>query len=166
MQKRPGDRGDRRERLGLGDLGTNGMGIPVGKASLYTACAASIRRPVCPHDRCRDQQQRIVDDPQLSAFRNPARRRHYDSLLDDFMEAASAVFPNVMIQLEDFGNKSLPAGAYRDRYCMFDDDIQGPRRYAGRLYPAQDDSSKITGRGLSFWAQRGGAGIGSLVARQ
>ena len=158
--------------LGLGDLGTNGMGIPVGKLSLYTACAGIDPAACLPvMIDVGTNNSELWSDPQYVGLPEPRLDGDdYDSLLDEFMEAASAVFPNVMIQLEDFGNKNAfrLLARYRDRYCMFDDDIQGTAGVTlGGLYSAlRMIQGKITGQRIVFLgAGEAALGIGSLVAK-
>lgn len=157
--------------LGLGDLGANGMGIPIGKLSLYTACAGIDPSKTLPImlDLGTENKDLLNNPNYLGVKHNRVRGNEYNEFIDEFMDAVSYIFPDSMIQFEDFANRNASRllKKYQNNYRMMNDDIQGTASMcvAGIL-----GSQKITGRNLSeekllfYGAGAAGIGIGDLYA--
>ena len=115
--------------LGLGDLGANGMGIPIGKLALYVACAGvdpGLCLPVMLDVGTNNVSVR--DDAFYLGVRAPRLAvAAYDELVEEFVAATQEVFPGVLVQFEDFANADAfrLLARYRERVCSFNDDIQG-----------------------------------------
>ena len=151
--------------LGLGDIGANGAPIPVGKLQLYTACAAVPPDGLLPiHFDIGTTNAKLRADPLYTGLRDePPTADEIDALVDEFMEAASAVFPGVCVHFEDWkGTDAIRLLArYKDRYLVLNDDIQGTASVtiAGLTTALQIKGETLADQKILF-AGAGSAGIG------
>lgn len=158
--------------LGLGDQGAGGMGIPIGKLSLYTGCAGihpeltlPILLDVGTHNR-----ERLTNPLYIGWRHERIVGAQYDEFVEEFVSAVIERWPDVLLQWEDFAgaNTGRLLQKYRDRLCTFNDDIQGTAAIAaGTLLaainvtsiPLQEQRIAVLGAGSA------GCGISSLLLR-
>jgi malate dehydrogenase (oxaloacetate-decarboxylating)(NADP+) len=151
--------------LGLGDLGANGAGIPIGKLELYTACAGVPPQYLLPmYLDAGTNNEPYLHDPLYLGMRKtrPSTEELY-SFVDEFVEAVQEVFPKCCIHFEDWtGTDAIHLlQRYRDKYCVYNDDVQGT---AGITLTGMINAAKIKGTKLKderyLFLGAGSAGIG------
>ena len=151
--------------LGLGDLGANGMGIPIGKLQLYTACAGVPPQYLLPMylDAGTNNEQYLHDPLYLGMRKTRPSTEELYSFVDEFVEAVQEVFPKCCIHFEDWTGVDAVhlLQRYRDKYCVYNDDVQGT---AGIVLAGMINAAKIKGNKLSdekyLFLGAGSAGIG------
>ena len=156
--------------LGLGDLGAFGIGISIGKLSLYIACAGihpSYTLPVLL-DVGTENETLLKDPLYTGIFQKRARGKVYDKFFAEFVKAVHKVFPKALIQLEDFANINAfrLLRKYKNRACIFDDDIQGTAAVAlAGIYSAlRITKGQLRNQTFLFLgAGEAGIGIGDLI---
>lgn len=151
--------------LGLGDIGANGAGIPIGKLQLYTACAGVPPQYLLPMylDAGTDNEQYLHDPLYLGMRKTRPSSEELYSFVDEFVEAVQEVFPKCCIHFEDWTGADAVhlLQRYRDKYCVYNDDVQGT---AGIVLAGMINAVKIKGTKLAdekyLFLGAGSAGIG------
>ena len=151
--------------LGLGDLGANGMGIPIGKLQLYTACAGVPPQYLLPMylDAGTNNEQYLRDPLYLGMRKTRPSSEELYSFVDEFVQAVQELFPKCCIHFEDWTGVDAVhlLERYRNKYCVYNDDVQGT---AGIVLAGMINAAKIKGTKLSdekyLFLGAGSAGIG------
>jgi malate dehydrogenase (oxaloacetate-decarboxylating)(NADP+) len=151
--------------LGLGDLGANGMGIPIGKLQLYTAAAGVPPQKLLPMylDAGTNNEQYLNDPLYLGLRKTRPSTDDLYSFVDEFMEAVQEVFPKCCVHFEDWTGVDAVhlLARYRDKYCVYNDDVQGT---AGITLAGMINATKLKGTKLKderyLFLGAGSAGIG------
>jgi len=151
--------------LGLGDLGANGMGIPIGKLQLYTACGGVPPQYLLPMylDAGTNNEQYLHDPLYLGMRKSRPSTEELYSFVDEFVEAVQELFPKCCIHFEDWTGADAVhlLQRYRNKYCVYNDDVQGT---AGIVLAGMINAARIKGAKLSaekyLFLGAGSAGIG------
>jgi len=151
--------------LGLGDQGIGGMGIPIGKLALYTACGGispAYTLPVVLDVGCNNKA--LINDPMYMGWRHERiTGDDYYGFIEQFIQAVQLRWPNALIQFEDFaqGNATPLLSKYRERICCFNDDIQGTASVTvGTLLAASKSKGESIKDQTLVFAGAGSAGCG------
>ncbi|KFD19841.1 NAD-dependent malic enzyme [Tatumella ptyseos ATCC 33301] len=151
--------------LGLGDLGIGGMGIPIGKLSLYTACGGispAYTLPIVLDVGTNNQQ--LLNDPLYMGWRHPRiGEEEYNAFVEEFISAVKRRWPHALLQFEDFAQKNATPllEKYRDKLCCFNDDIQGTAAVAvGTLIAASRAAGSPLSEQTIVFLGAGSAGCG------
>ena len=158
--------------LGLGDLGSNGMGIPIGKLALYCACAGIDPAKCLPIMLdVGTENESFRDDPFYLGLRQARLRGEaYETLVDEFVAAVKKRFPNALLQFEDFATPNAVAllERYRHELLCFNDDIQGTASVAlaGLIAATRITHTRLSDMRFMFLGAGSAAtGIGDLLAK-
>lgn len=158
--------------LGLGDLGANGMGIPIGKLQMYTACAAVPPDTLLPLLLdCGTDNEELLNDPlYLGLRKHRPSDAEMDEFVDEFIEATQKVFPNCCVHFEDWkGTDAIKYLAkYRDKICCYNDDIQGTASVvlAGLMATLNVKKEKMSDQRIFFLGAGSAAlGIADLLVK-
>lgn len=159
--------------LGLGDQGIGGMGIPIGKLSLYTACGGISPAYTLPVmlDVGTNNEKLLADPMYMGARHKRISQEEYDAFMEDFIRAVKRRWPDAMIQFEDFAQQNaMPLlNRYRNEVCCFNDDIQGTAAVTvGTLLAAcRTKGAKLSEQKVVFvGAGSAGCGIAEQVIQQ
>ncbi len=156
--------------LGLGDLGANGAGIPIGKLQLYTACAGVPPQYLLPMylDAGTNNEQYLHDPLYLGMRKTRPPTAELFSFVDEFVEAVQEVFPKCCIHFEDWTGADAVhlLKRYRDKYCVYTDDVQGTAgiTLAGMINAAKLKGTKLKDEKYLFLgAGSAGTGLADLL---